>query len=61
MGFLASLPAEGAIINMGLLMEFFLEEAIPKLGAVVALAVGGFFAFLIVKVALNWARSALKG
>lgn len=39
----------------------FIEAAIAQLAGVVGICVGGFFAFLIVKVALNWARSALKG
>lgn len=39
----------------------YVTAGITAMAAVVAICVGGFFAFLIVKVALRWARGALKG
>lgn len=42
-------------------MKAWLTEGISSLGPMVALGVGGFFAFLIVSMALGWGRTAVSG
>lgn len=49
--------ASGVTIpDSGADVDGYISAAITSLGAVVAVAVGGFFAFLIVKLGLRWAR-----
>lgn len=49
------------IPDAGVSVDAFITAAITAMGAVVAVAVGGYFAFLIVKMALRWGRQALRG
>lgn len=39
-------------------IDQYLTEAISRLGSVVAVAVGGYFGFLLVRMGLRWARRA---
>ncbi|QDU58328.1 hypothetical protein [Aeoliella mucimassa] len=47
------------IPDSGVDIGAFISEGITKMGSVVAVAVGGMFAFLIVRYAMKWAMRAL--
>ncbi len=39
-------------------VDEYITESISRLGAIVAVAVGGYFGFLLVRMGLRWARRA---
>ena len=47
------------IPDLNVPVESYITEGITKMGAVVGVAVGGFFVFLIIRKALRWAGRAL--
>ena len=52
--------AEVTIPASGVAVDEFITAGITALGAVAAVAVGGYFAFLIVRKGLRWAGRALS-
>jgi hypothetical protein len=58
---LAQEPPPITLPDSGVDIEGHITAAITAMGAVVAVVVGGFFAFMIVRKGLQWARGALRG
>lgn len=54
-----SAPAVEVIPTTGVEVDGWITAAITAMGGVVAVAVGGYFAFLIIKRALRWAGRAI--
>jgi hypothetical protein len=54
-------PPPITLPDSGVDIEGHITAAITAMGAVVAVVVGGFFAFMIVRKGLQWARGALRG
>lgn len=52
--------AEVTIPDAGVNVGDYITAAITALGGVVAVAVGGYFAFLGIRAAIRWARTALR-
>jgi hypothetical protein len=53
--------AEVTLPDTGVNVGEYLTAGITTMGTVVAVAVGGFIAFKIVKVAIGWAGRAFRG
>ncbi len=49
------------IPDPGVSMSGHLEAFLPELGAIVSLCVGGFFAFVLIRKGIKWARRYLGG
>jgi hypothetical protein len=47
--------------STGVDLEGHITAAITAMGSVVVVVVGGFFAFMIIRKGLQWARGALRG
>ena len=47
------------IENMSYLLQDHVVAAIAGMGAIVAVVIGGFFAFMLIRKALQWARRAI--
>ena len=56
--FQATNPIE--VADIGVDVGLLVQQGIATLGGVVAIAVGGYAAFLIVKKGLNWLNTSLR-
>lgn len=50
----------GTIPDAGVDVSGYITAAITALGGIVGVAVGGYFAFLGIRAAIKWARTALR-
>jgi len=58
-GTLASATTTVSIPDTGIDVAGYVTAAITAVGAVIAVCVGGYFAFLVIKKAIRWAGRAL--